>query len=895
MRRVAAYALCALSLVATARAARMSAHGVTRPPVGGIVADTDTVTTQLHEATVRATRLLFVTKKDTVVYDMDALDAGKGEMLGDMISRMPGLELRDGTLYFKGRAVQRLLVGGVDFVRGDTKQGLRQLPAYIIKSVKAYESESDETKVTGIDNGVREQVVDVILKREYLGTWTGNADVAGGSDRRWRLRAFANTFTDNFRLTAAGGFTNTGQYQAADSQGDWGDNGGAGGSPGDTKYMRPALSMMWHNRHRAEDAGYLKIEMSGRWNYRGHRDYRYSETETFLDDGSDRTALSDMRTRNDEKIVQLKPYLTYRPTKRTHIEFSPSFSYTTQSDRSHSRAGDWDVPVYAYSAAALDSMDACRETGWPAAGSDEQCGAINARWSESGSRARDYDYGHWLWVSQQLTDNNWRIQLRSSASYSYQRQTSHEMTAYRYYRAEAAAMDPLYNRYATSGQHRGNTMNFLDLNIPLKGLETMRLTYGLTYNSRYAPTRGYRLERLGGIFADYDTYLTAFGTLPDITDWELLARDADITVNSRATELKHWVEHTLQYHKGGLLASVKNTVRRARQHLYYEKGDADAQHFDRQRVEYVLTTHLRYRNDSIGTFDLEYEYETQPQDLSYHVTLPDNSNPLLVTLGNPAMRRRRDHRTAFRYDRTLRHGHWLAADVGWNVNKNAVVTRSTYDKGTGVTTSQPVTVCGNWNVATSLNYNHAFDRAQRYNLNATLRYNAYNNEHFTVATDGDPLRRRSTGSDYTAYLSFSLRAARFQGRLGIDERYRLTHTVGGTVTRVHCWNDRYTLQVQYSLPCRLQLRSDAVVSHRTGIASRYVRSVKTVWNAYITRSLLRDGSLSLQLEGSDLLNQRDQSNMSVSAQSRSAFYSYCVGRFVMLHVIYRFSTGKKGA
>lgn len=119
----------------------------------------------LGEATVTATRLVFVTKKDTVIYDMDALGATKGDMLQDMISRMPGLEIKNGALYYRGKSVTRVQVNGTDFERGDTKKALQNLPAYIIKNVKAYEDLTDQAKVTGIDNGDREQVVNVILTR----------------------------------------------------------------------------------------------------------------------------------------------------------------------------------------------------------------------------------------------------------------------------------------------------------------------------------------------------------------------------------------------------------------------------------------------------------------------------------------------------------------------------------------------------------------------------------------------------------------------------------------------------------------------------------------------------------------------------------------------------------
>ena len=46
---------------------------------------TDTIVRQLGEATATTTRLVFTNKKDTVVYDMNALLATQGDMLNDVI------------------------------------------------------------------------------------------------------------------------------------------------------------------------------------------------------------------------------------------------------------------------------------------------------------------------------------------------------------------------------------------------------------------------------------------------------------------------------------------------------------------------------------------------------------------------------------------------------------------------------------------------------------------------------------------------------------------------------------------------------------------------------------------------------------------------------------------
>lgn len=310
----------------------------------------------LGEATVTATRLVFVTKKDTVIYDMDALGATKGDMLQDMISRMPGLETKNGALYYRGKAVTRVQVNGTDFERGDTKKALQNLPAYIIKNVKAYEDLTDQAKVTGIDNGDREQVVNVILKKKYLGAWTGNVDLGYGTDHRWRYRGFANTFTEHSRVSAYGGFTNTGQYQSATDEGMWNDNGGAGSSSGDTRYMQPGLSFMWNNGKQRGDKGYFMVDGSGGWDYRGHHDESRQLTENFLDDGTRTTRMEHMTTKNDERIWRINLSLTWQATKWTYLEYRPHYSYNSYKDRSHEQEAQWNGGFADNSFSPLDSL-----------------------------------------------------------------------------------------------------------------------------------------------------------------------------------------------------------------------------------------------------------------------------------------------------------------------------------------------------------------------------------------------------------------------------------------------------------------------------------------------------------------------------------------------------------
>ena len=70
---------------------------------------------KLKEVTVKATRLLFVTKGDTTLYDLDALTLKNGALLKEAFEKLPGIRFRNGSLYLNGQEVKRVLINGMDF------------------------------------------------------------------------------------------------------------------------------------------------------------------------------------------------------------------------------------------------------------------------------------------------------------------------------------------------------------------------------------------------------------------------------------------------------------------------------------------------------------------------------------------------------------------------------------------------------------------------------------------------------------------------------------------------------------------------------------------------------------------------------------------------------------
>ena len=123
-----------------------------------------------------------VVKKDTVEFNASSFRVGANAMLKDLLRRMPGMEItEDGKVKFNGEAIDRLTVGGRTFFFGDQSMALNNLPAAVVDKIRVIDRESEQTRASGMQDGGREKVLDVALKKEYEKGWFGNVGLKGGT------------------------------------------------------------------------------------------------------------------------------------------------------------------------------------------------------------------------------------------------------------------------------------------------------------------------------------------------------------------------------------------------------------------------------------------------------------------------------------------------------------------------------------------------------------------------------------------------------------------------------------------------------------------------------------------------------------------------------------------
>ena len=181
----------------------------------------------LREVTIAAQAPKVVLKNDTFQYNASAYRVAEGSTVEALVKVLPGAEIGDdGSIKINGKEVKKILVDGKEFMTGDTKTAMKNLPVSIIDKVKAYDQKSDLTRVTGIDDGEEQTVLDFGMKQGMNKGFFSNINLSVGNHGRYSERGMAAYFKDNFRMMG---------FLSANNVGDMMFGGGRRGGFGQTR------------------------------------------------------------------------------------------------------------------------------------------------------------------------------------------------------------------------------------------------------------------------------------------------------------------------------------------------------------------------------------------------------------------------------------------------------------------------------------------------------------------------------------------------------------------------------------------------------------------------------------------------------------------------------------
>ncbi|NGM61203.1 outer membrane beta-barrel protein [Sphingobacterium sp. SGG-5] len=298
-------------------------------------------------------RIPIVMKGDTTEYDAASFKVEENAKVEDLLKVLPGITVdASGSITAQGKVVKKVLVDGEEFFGDDPTLVTRNIRSDMVDKVQVYEKMSDEAERTGVDDGQREQTINVKLREDSKNGMFGKLLGGGGTDEYYMGQIMLNKFKGSQKIAAYGLFGNNGttsmnwedaQKFGGDSGVSYGDDGSisVNGGFSDDFSGRGAVGIP-----KAINSG---INFSDKWDGDRHGvniNYKYGQIQS---DGEERTFRSGTLNDNTTKGVETEND-QHRVNLRYDLKLDSLNSLTVKSNLSQRN-------TWRYESVKTESMD----------------------------------------------------------------------------------------------------------------------------------------------------------------------------------------------------------------------------------------------------------------------------------------------------------------------------------------------------------------------------------------------------------------------------------------------------------------------------------------------------------------------------------------------------------
>ncbi len=838
----------------------------------------------LKGATVTGQAAKVTLKEDTFVYNASAYRTPEGSVVEELVKKLPGAQVDDdGKITINGKEVKKILIDGKEFMTGDTKTAMKNLPTSIVERVKAYDQKSDLARVSGIDDGEEETVLDFGIKRGMNRGYMVNADLAAGTRSRYSGRIFAGMQSSDLKIFIP---------MSANNVNDMGFPGGGGGRFGGGRQGLTATKMLGFNLN-YEKKDRFKLDASIRWNHSNVDAVVRRSTEDFMSGNASTFSnnLTSNMSRTNSWNARFR--LEWTPDSMTNIMMRPQFNYNSNDGLGEGYSMTFDEDPFK---TIRDPFD------------DEELQKLidkgvvkNRNVNNSISYSDSKSAGGWLQLNRRLNSKGRNITLRFSGNVGEGMSRSFTNSLVEYYQlVNQYGEDSTYqaNRYAVTPTKNWNYGLRATYSEPIFRQVYLQFSYQYQYSYTKSDRATYDFSNYAADF---------FGVTPRYRGWDdylaLLGgsplegfRDDKLSRFSEYRNYNHTAEIMLRVVRKAYNLNIGFQVMPQRSHF---TQDYQGVHTDTVRTvtNIAPTADFRWKISNVSQLRFNYRANSSQPSMSDLLDITDNSDPLNVRKGNPGLKPSFTQNFRLFYNNYIQnHQRSIMANVSFSTTRNSISNMVTYDAASGGRTTRPENINGNWNAFGMFMFNTAIDSAGFFNVNTftTLRYNN-SVGYVSVGRNTDSQKSTTKSTTVGERLAASYRNSWMEFELNGSLEYMHARSELQSNNNLDTWTFSYGGSLQLTAPWGTQLSTSMNMNSRRGYNDASMNTNELIWNAQVSQSFLRGNALTLSLQFYDILHRQSTFSRTVDAMRRSDTEYNAITNYAMLHVIYRLNIFGSGS
>lgn len=845
----------------------------------------------LDAASVSAVGNPIIVKKDTIEYSASSFKTSDNDMLEELLKKLPGVEVEsDGSITANGETIKKITIDGKTFFLDDPQLASKNIPAKLIEKVKVVEKKSEQAEFTGIDDGEEETIIDLSFRQGMRQGWFGNVMGGGGtdipgegsdmSDPRFQSAAMIGHFTDKSQISVILNANNTNNRGFNDMSGGMmqGMRGGGMGRGMGGWGGRNGITTSWMGGLNGAFTLFDgDMELGSNYLYNGSVNDVIEETSkiTYLDNGSrllnDEQGFSTTRTQGHRFGMRLE----HEFSENTSIIFEPQINFGTGAYNEFK-----DFQTYT-------EMDAVRDStnrGYTGNKGD------NNNWSASGS----FLFRQRLGKPGRTISTNVRYSFSNNELYGFNQSLTQVKDV-----QTALWSDEVINQRFDQTSSSSSLSGRVVYTEPLAEYLFLEANYQYSWNKNVSSKKTFSIgsDLMQDGMLEYDPIgETENPTYSNSILNRSITQRAGINVSYQKDKIRAQI---------GASANPTDTYNETTGHDPYKSKVLNWSPQAMFNYEFSDYSHIR----------MFYFGSSSQPSTSQLLPVPDNSNPLNISLGNPNLDPYFNHNIRAMFGYTNRETFTsVHARFGGRLVQNAITNAQWYDPS-GVQYSIPVNGPATGSFDGRIMVNSPFGNSGFSIFSMTFaRYN-----QSTSYIGKDSLESDRYYDDETASFNYGLFNMDFPD-LGESDRFvtnrtqtasftqrlRLTYrndfvelTVGGR-TRMSkswftmenseldaTWNNQVEGSMNWTVPGGFNIIADLDYNWYNGYTTP--QEDEFILNAEITKLLFKN-KFTLALKAYDILGQSKNLSVSDSANYHLETRNNTLGRYIILSLTYRFGT-----
>jgi hypothetical protein len=796
----------------------------------------------LQEVKVKATRIQMVSRGDTLVYDASAFVMADGSLLRDLISVMPGAEIKDNDeIYVQGKKVDYLTLNGKDFFKGKNKIMLDNLPYFTVKDVKVYSKEKTAREKLMSISKQKDYVMDVNLKKKFMKSSLLNGAAGIGTHDRKLGRIFDMLLSPKTSLAVFGNANNVNEENRPKKNGNW---NASKMLQGETDTKQIGLYLNTENKSKG-----LSDELDVLYESSNYKEQGNTMKEMFASDGNINSS-SHSSSKNDNKQLNINNLLSFGNGKFMG-NLSSNFRYKNQD----SRSSDYDS-TYQLKPINVETESSANKSH-------------ELRLSSTLNLAEAFPWGDLMVITLEGKYQNdkpdkrvWLWQNNDSIS-SYRRNYANDFRGHDY-------------NYSLNIRYHYNPTKSWQITPYVEA----KHEYKNKYNHHYL---------LGDSITNA---VDEIGVLP--SDLSNTSLPLDMANSNHYTNRNNEYDFGLNfdYSNRNQEFSLELPVSAIKEHIHYQTNLMDT---TAHRNYMKFEPQVKYETFGRNKFSVSYQMSRIDPQMQEIMPYTDASNPLSVKINNSSLKCRTEHQVnvnlSFRPD-SIPLSWWLG--VNGKITHHAWGTKICFNPDDGSFIYEMSNVRhANWNAWLSSGMTWNIDAQKRWTLNVN-DYVAYmHNVDFDISYNQlseDLSTVNTTTTGMKANLNYRLGKLAI-GLVGnIDGRFSRGNRSG--FVKINTCDYRYGGDVQYTIPgVNISFGSDINIYSRRGYESHEMNTNDLIWNAFLSKGFFK-GKLIAKIDAFDMLHQLSSKQYVVNAQGRTESWYQCVPRYVMFSLIFNLYKGK---